>query len=120
METLWRADARFNRFGKGTVNGALQPPEDILQAARELPAEQLPEFIGRLESAKAIAWARVAAPVVLQIHDELLSAAEAARRLGISKDYLYRRASKYPFTRTQGRRLLFSAQGIDKYIRQGI
>ncbi len=91
----------------------------LFKAARELPAEELPDFIGRLESAKAVAWARLMAPASEpQEHDELLSVEVAAERLGISKDYLYRHHSQYPFTRRQGRKLLFSALGIEKYIQQ--
>jgi excisionase family DNA binding protein len=42
---------------------------------------------------------------------------EASSRLGISPDYLYRHHKSLPFTRHIGRKLLFSAKGIDKYIR---
>jgi excisionase family DNA binding protein len=95
-------------------------PDDVLKAARELPAEDLPALIGQLETAKAVAWQRLAGkPEPMQAdHDELLAVSEAARRLGISEDYLYRHAQEYPFTRRQGRKLLFSAQGIDRHIRQ--
>jgi len=100
------------------MNNALSP-EDILQAARELPAEELPGLIGRLEAAKATAWARLTVPASkAEQHDELLNVTEAARRLGIGKDYLYRHASDYSFTRREGRKLLFSAAGIDRHIRQ--
>jgi hypothetical protein len=88
------------------------------EAARKLPAEELPEFIGELESIKATAWARLTVPVAHQEHDELLGVAEAARRLGVSEDYLYRHHEEYAFARKQGRKLLFSALGIDRYIRQ--
>jgi hypothetical protein len=93
--------------------------ERLLQLARESTPDELPNLIGQLESAKAVAWARLTVPPAQSEHDELLAVAEAARRLGVSEDYLYRRASEYPFTRRQGRRLLFSAQGIDKQIKQG-
>jgi excisionase family DNA binding protein len=94
-------------------------PDDILRAARELPAEDLPDLIGELERAKATAWARLSAPAAAPAeHDELLSVTEAARRLGISSDYLYRHSQAYPFTRRQGRKLLFSALGIERHIRQ--
>ena len=87
-------------------------------ASRELRADELPEFIGELESIKAMAWARLTAPSpVTQEHDELLPVPEAARRLGVSEDYLYRHSEDYNFTRRQGRKLLFSAQGIDKHIK---
>lgn len=98
----------------------LEAADALAQAARELPVEELPDFIGRLESIKATAWARLASPTsALQEHDELLSVEVAAERLGVSKDYLYRHHSQYPFTRRLGKRKLgFSALGIDKHIQQ--
>lgn len=90
----------------------------LAKAVRELPADELPAFIGELESVKAVAWARLVSPSSApQEHDELLSAEVAAERLGVSKDYLYRHHSQYAFTRKMGRKLLFSAAGLEKYIR---
>jgi hypothetical protein len=98
------------------MRNTLQPASE---AARNLPVEQLPDFIGELESIKAVAWARLIAPAhASQEHDELLDVDAASRRLGVSRDYLYRRHTRLPFARREGRRLLFSALGIDKYIRQ--
>ena len=99
------------------MNGTL--PDDILKAARELPAEELPGLIGQLEAAKATAWARLTAPAAtVQTHDESLDVHAAAQRLGVSEDYLYRHAEEYPFSRREGRKLKFSALGIDRHIRQ--
>lgn len=93
--------------------------ERLLQVARESTPEELPNLIGQLESVKAVAWARLTTPTpAAQEHDELLSVEVAAERLGVSKDYLYRHSREYPFTRRQGRKLLFSALGIEKHIRQ--
>jgi len=103
--------------GGGGLNGSFKLDE-VLKAARELPAEDLPSLLGQLETAKATAWARLSAPHTQQEHDELLGVAEAARRLGVSEDYLYRHSEDYTFTRRQGRKLLFSAQGIDRHIKQ--
>jgi len=97
------------------VRETLQP---ALKAARELPEEELPGLIGELEAVKATAWARLTGPPPPNQHDELLDVSEAARRLGVSTDYLYRHHKQYPFTRRQGRRLLFSALGIDRHIQQ--
>lgn len=85
-----------------------------------MPPEKLPEFIGALESIKAVAWARLTAPLLVrEEHDELLDVEAAAERLGMSKGYLYRHAKEYPFTRQIGERALrFSALGVEKYIRQ--
>src|SRR5262245_19891828 len=50
--------------------------------------------------------------------ERLLSVAEAADKLGLSKDWLYRHADQFPFTvRVGSRHLRFSAQGVDRYIR---
>jgi hypothetical protein len=107
--------------------GIVQSGQDVLKpalaccraAACELPAEELAELIGQLESIKATAWARLTAPMPTpREHDELLDVATAAERLGVSSDYLYRHSRDYAFTRRQGRKLLFSALGIERYIRQ--
>ncbi len=103
--------------------GIVAPQGDLLErlrtVARELPAGELPSFIGELEVVKATAWARLSAPASATAeHDELLEVEAAAQRLGVSKDYLYRHSQEYAFTRRQGRKLLFSALGIDKHIRQ--
>jgi excisionase family DNA binding protein len=50
--------------------------------------------------------------------DHLLTTEEAARRLGVSEDWLYRRAGRLPFTVRLGRTLRFSALGLDRYISQ--
>ena len=49
--------------------------------------------------------------------DQLLDTGEAARRLAVSRDWLYRNASKLPFTVRLGRGLRFSAAGLARYIR---
>jgi predicted DNA-binding transcriptional regulator AlpA len=49
--------------------------------------------------------------------DRLLTAEEAAKILGMSPDWLYRRAKQLPFTRRIHHKMLrFSYQGIQKYI----
>lgn len=51
--------------------------------------------------------------------DRLLTVDEAATKLGVSKDWLYRRAKKLPFTVFQSPRMVrFSIRGIERYIRQ--
>ena len=90
----------------------------VLRYARELPAEELPKLLGEIEEVRCTAMARLTAPVQLSGADELLSVAEASQRLGVSKDYLYRHGSDFPFTRRIGRKLLFSSLGIDRHIKQ--
>lgn len=49
--------------------------------------------------------------------DRLLEAAEAAKLLCVSEDWLYRHAKKLPFTRKLGPKMLrFSSVGIQKYL----
>jgi hypothetical protein len=93
--------------------------EALLQLAHGLDREQLPALLGRLEQAKAIAFARLAAVGTgngTPPADELVAVGEAARRLGVSKDFLYRHHGRYSFTRREGRKLLFSSVGIDRHI----
>lgn len=70
----------------------------------DLPLAELPGFIGQREGP--------AEP------DRLLTVAEAAQRLGLSKDHLYRHANAYPFVVRLGSRLRFSERGFERYIRQ--
>ena len=105
--------------------GGFVPPEDLssallrcLEAAQSgLPREDLSAFIGQLEAIKAAAFARLVAPVeAAQNHDQLVDIVEASGRLGMSRDYLYRHKRKFPFVKQEGRKVLFSAQGIEKWI----
>ncbi|PYU47542.1 MAG: hypothetical protein DMG54_00800 [Acidobacteria bacterium] len=98
------------------MRNLLQP---VLQSLWGLTKEELPELIGELESLKATAWTRLMEPAAApDQHDELLDVKAAAERLGVSRDYLYRHHRQYAFTRRQGRKLLFSALGIDRHIKQ--
>ena len=91
----------------------------MLLAAKELPVGELPGLLGELEEIRVTALARLTAPErAPQQADELLDIGEAARRLGVSKDFLYRNQRDFPFSRRLGRRLLFSALGVDNYITQ--
>jgi len=90
----------------------------VLAAARVLPPEELPALLGELEQVRCTAMARLSAPACAQTGpDELIDVQEASRRLGISHDFLYRHHSRFAFTRHLGRKLLFSAHGIETYIR---
>lgn len=48
--------------------------------------------------------------------DTLLTVEQAAERLNVSADWLYRRAARLPFTRRLGRPVRFSARGIAEYL----
>lgn len=86
-------------------------------AARTLPVEQLARLIADLEEIKVVALARLVAPPPPATRaDELVDIDEAARRLGVSKHYLYRHAEKLQFSRRIGRKRVFSSVGIDRFI----
>lgn len=50
--------------------------------------------------------------------DKLLEVKEAAAKLSVTEDWLYRKGDKLPFVVRMGRNIRFSEQGIEKYIRQ--
>ena len=91
-----------------------------LQAALHLaetssPAD-IPAFLGELEHIRVTALARLSALATSGVPDELLDVRATAKRLGVSKDYLYRHQEKFPFTRRIGRKLLFSSSGLEKFL----
>ena len=90
--------------------------ESFLNLARSLPCEELPRLLGDLAEISATASARLSSSVVESQPDELLDVEETARRMGVSKDYLYRHQRKFPFARRIGRKLLFSSSGLDKFL----
>ncbi len=110
----------------------------LLELERELGVarpEELPRLIGELARLQAQASARLTSEAangrrpVAETRDELLDVKEAARRLGLkprkggkastepSTDFLYR-AKELPFRVRIGRRVRFSARGIERYIQQ--
>jgi hypothetical protein len=92
----------------------------VLARARTLAAEEIPRFLGELETIRATVWLQLTAtaPVTKVAGDELIDVEEAARRLGVSVDYLYRNHKQFAFTRRVGRKLVFSSLGIDEHIRR--
>jgi len=90
---------------------------------REIDPEVVPELLGELEAVRAALWARLhvpAAPVPAQVDpdrgDPLLTAAEAAERLAVSKRWIYRQASGLPFTRRlSDGTLRFSSKGLERW-----
>lgn len=90
-----------------------------------LPPESIPAVLGELERLRATLWARLTLTQSNGGHedsssdgDRLLSAKEAAAKLGSSSDWLYRHSRSLPFTVRMGRRVQFSEAGIERYIRQ--
>jgi hypothetical protein len=97
------------------MRDALEP---VLALAKNLPREEIPRLLGDLAEISATASARLTGSPIEARPDELLDVEETARRMGVSKDFLYRNSGRYPFIRRQGRKLLFSSVGIDTYLRK--
>lgn len=101
--------------------GSLLP---AVEAVDTLAPEALPAFLAQLAALQARVAARIAsAPFTTREtpreRDTLLTVKQAAARLSVSPDWLYRRAATLPFTRSLSPRALrFSATGIDRWLRQ--
>ena len=89
-----------------------------------VPAEQIPAALGLLAALQLRLTARLLQEQAdrtdrVDSGDTLLPVGAAAKKLGMTEDYLYRHAGQMPFTVRLGRRQLrFSSQGIDRYIKQ--
>ena len=95
---------------------------------RDVAPDALPALIGEVEALKALLWARLQtgqsaanpapAPSAKHPADELLTAKEAAARLGVSRRWIYRKAkaNALPFARRLATGTLrFSARGLDHW-----
>ena len=97
---------------------------DLRSLVEETPAPELPQLIGELEAARAVAWARLTTPAAGTPSDvsgqeaRNLDVTEASTRLGISKDWLYRHASELPFALRIGRRLVFDSAALARWNRR--
>lgn len=91
----------------------------------DVSATDLPALIGGCEALRAALWARLTTPAAPSpamapngsgAPDRLLTAVEAAQRLGVAKRWIYRHADSLPFTRRlTGGTLRFSARGLERW-----
>ena len=92
----------------------------------DVAPEALPALLGELEALRAALWVRVAAhtaaPAPIQRgngtpgEERLLTAAQVAVRLGVSRRWVYRKAATLPFTRCLGPGTLrFSERGLERW-----
>jgi predicted DNA-binding transcriptional regulator AlpA len=92
--------------------------DKILSAVAPAPLPELPRILGQLREAEATALARLCTTVAAPASSEqLLDVEEAAKRLNISTDYLYRHWRQLPFARKLPFGLRFSESGLNAYIR---
>lgn len=93
--------------------------------ARQLPPEVAERFLAQVHVLEGALLGRLLAargtqngqPEALD-GDRLLTVEEAARKLGVSEDWIYRRARTLPFVVRLGARLRCSEQGIERWCRQ--
>jgi hypothetical protein len=90
--------------------------ECVLKLCKEVPPDQLPQFIGELAEVSAVCFARLATPDVEVKPDESLNVKTAAKRMGISPSYLYKNHARYKFARKEGGRVVFSVNGLENYL----
>lgn len=88
--------------------------------AAALPVEVRGSLIVRAAAVLAALGAAMAAHEQDAGPDRLLTVKEAAERLKLSEDYLYRHARGLPFfvQPNGGRAIRFSERGIERYLRQ--
>ena len=93
----------------------IQDPSKIADVDRG----QIPALLTQLGALQASMAARLMAKEVGNFcaAETLLTVAEAAERLGVSEDWLYRRTKTLPFVLRVGRHVRYSASAIDRYIR---
>ena len=113
-------------MAKAMTTSSLRDVSELLapEAVDTLTPEELPALIATLAAAQAHAAARLAATATVRRPpspeapaDRLLDAREAATRLGMSEDWLYRHKDELPFTRRLGRRTIrFSEAGIARWL----
>ena len=114
---------RANCGAGAPVTPDLQANLDAIgRALLVLPPSDLPGILGELERLKAAAWMRTTLPAPYSEDRDApeanLSAQKAARSLGVSLAWIYKNARRLPFTLRIGRRLLFSARGLERWNKQ--
>jgi predicted DNA-binding transcriptional regulator AlpA len=88
--------------------------------AKTLAVEAARDLFFAAEVVAAALRAAVIAPAPLTsgvTEDRLLDVHQAAERLGVSPDWIYRRSRELPFVVRVGSRVRASQRGIDRWIR---
>lgn len=99
-----------------TLADLLSDPERI----SALPKDVIAELRGEIAKLDTLLLSRLLEqPELGTDGDRLLTAPEAAQKLGATEDWLYRQANTMPFAVRVGKKhLRFSEAGIERYIRQ--
>lgn len=95
------------------------------EQAKELPMQVAADLLAQVASLQPLLLSRLFLGMTHDSRkedsggDRLLLVTEAASLLGMTNDYLYRHADKFPFTvRPAPRQIRFSRLGIQRYIAQ--
>lgn len=115
----------MSRVARAAQGGPLStnPLEELTHVLSTAPREDLPELLGELERLKAAAWLRLAVPPAPEPGDKLLTAEEAAEKLGFldaegkpDPSPLYRKRWPFRVEVSKGR-TRYSRAGIEAFIR---
>ncbi len=93
---------------------------ELEQAVANVPVSHIPTLLGVLATIQATAQLRMhhQEPEPARQEERLLTIEEAAQRLNMTKDYLYRNANKFPFiVRPAPRQVRVSLIGLERYIK---
>jgi excisionase family DNA binding protein len=93
--------------------------EDPAKVAN-VPPTRIPALLSQLSAVQTAMTARLISAdrdEPTSTEDTLLTVDQAAERLGVSKDWLFRRSRTLPFVVRLGRHLRFSSRRIDRYLR---
>ena len=85
-----------------------------------VPPGRIPALLSQLSALQGAMAARLISAdrdETVSSEDTLLTVDQAAERLGVSTDWLFRRSRTLPFVVRLGRHLRFSNRGIDRYLR---
>jgi excisionase family DNA binding protein len=99
--------------------GLVEVVKDPSQVSQIDPS-QLPVLLTQLSAVQSSIAARLVATSqegAGRDEDTLLGVEQAAARLGVSEDWLYRRTKRLPFVVHVGRHVRFSSNGIDRYVK---
>lgn len=80
-----------------------------------VPQAELPGLLAHLAALQAAIAARLASPETRVSGGNGLTVKEAAKRLGVSPEYIYKHKDRLPFVRRHGRRVVCMDTGIDRW-----
>src|SRR5438093_9112196 len=92
-------------------------------SAEEIPLEVIPAMLIQLAATQSLLAAKLIETAGSRNvantaeSDQLLDVEQAAEKLGVTPDWLYRRSKRLPFAVRLGRALKFSQNGLDRWIR---